>query len=29
MRSPDVYAFWRKARGTRIEITEGDEGEDL
>jgi hypothetical protein len=29
MRSRDVYSFWRKARGTRIEITEGDEGEDF
>lgn len=29
MRSPDVYAFWEKARVARAPITGGDEGEDL
>ncbi|MFL6075814.1 MAG: DUF6082 family protein [Mycobacteriales bacterium] len=28
MRSPDMYAFWTRARSTRVRITEGDPGED-
>ncbi|WP_322749642.1 MULTISPECIES: DUF6082 family protein [unclassified Frankia] len=28
MKSPDMYAFWTKSRATRVEITQGDYGED-
>ncbi|WP_232425551.1 DUF6082 family protein [Pseudofrankia inefficax] len=29
MHSPDMYQFWTKVRATRVEITEGDAGEDV
>jgi hypothetical protein len=29
MKSTDMYAFWTKARQTRVDITRGDEEEDL
>lgn len=29
MRSNDMYDFWTKVRATRVEITEGDTGEDF
>ncbi|WP_433258975.1 hypothetical protein ACQPYK_32445 [Streptosporangium sp. CA-135522] len=29
MESRDIYLFWQKVRAVRVEVTQGDEGEDF